>query len=99
MGCYFAKVCSSEKEKKRCLVVEVSPYNTRGESIANSFIRYVQYKELALNAYVSKKEDIGNLICIKYTTYNDKKIIFNDTNLYPNQFQSIYQKIVVMNED
>ena len=77
----------------------MSPYNTRGESIANSFIRYVQYKELALNAYVSKKEDIGNLICIKYTTYNDKKIIFNDTNLYPNQFQSIYQKIVVMNED
>ena len=77
----------------------MSPYNARGESIANSFIRYVQYKELALNAYVSKKEDIGNLICIKYTTYNDKKIIFNDTNLYPNQFQSIYQKIVVMNED
>ena len=98
MGCYFAKVCSSENEKKRSLVVEVSPYNTIGENMANSFIKYVQYRELALNAYISKKEDLGNLICIRYNTHNDKRIIFNDKNLSPQQFDDLYRKILVMND-
>ena len=98
MGCYFAKVCSSENERKRCLIVEVAPDNTTGENMGNAFIKYVKYRELALNAYISKKEDIGNLICIKYSTHNDSRIIFNGPNLNPQDFDGLYRKIIVMND-
>ena len=98
MGCYFAKVCSSENEKKRSLVVELSPENTLGENMANTFIRYVKYREMALNAVINKKENMGKLICIKYSTHNDKRIIYNGDDLNPKYFDSLYKKIIVMND-
>ena len=98
MGCYFAKVCSSEKEKKRSLVVEVSEDNTIGENMANSFIKYVKYREMALNASIVKKPNMGNLICIKYNTYNDKRIINNGVDLNPQKFDAIYKTILIMND-
>ena len=98
MGCYFAKVCSSEKEKKRSLVVEVSEGNAMGENMANSFIKYVKYREMALNASIVKKPNMGNLICIKYNTHNDKRIIYNGADLNPQKFDSLYRTILVMND-
>ena len=98
MGCYFAKVCSSEKEKKRSLVVEVSEDNVMAENMANSFIKYVKYREMALNASIVKKPNMGNLICIKYNTHNDKRIIYNGSDLNQSQFDGIYRSIIIMND-
>ncbi len=98
MGCYFAKVCSSENEKKRSLVVELSPENTYGENMANSFINYVKYREMALNAFINKKENMGKLICIKYNTHNDKRIIYNGDDFNPKYFDSLYKTIIIMND-
>ena len=81
MGCYIAKCCASEKEKQRALTIELSPENGYGEDMANQFIRYVKYRLMALDASIIKKEGMYNLICIKYKTYNDNKIIYNGTDL------------------
>ena len=99
MGCVMASACASEKEKQRALIIELSPYNIQGENVANAFIRYVKYKELVLNASIIKKEDMNNLICIKYKTYNDNRIIYNGTDFSQMQFDSIYRKIIIMNDD
>ena len=98
MGCYFANVCRSEKEKKRSLVIELSPDNVRGEEMANIFIKYVKYREMALDAYIVKKENMGNLICITYNVYNGKKIIYNGSDLNQSQFDGIYRNIILMND-
>ena len=98
MGCYFAKVCSSENEKKRRLEIELSDDNKMGENMANSFINYVKYREMALNAFIVKRENMGNLICIKYNTHNDKRIIYNGSDLNQSQFDGIYRNIILMND-
>ena len=98
MGCYLAKVCSSEKERKRSLVIELSPDNINGENVANSFINYVKYREMALNAFIEKKENMGNLICIKYNTHVDNRIIYNGKDLSPMNFDELYKKIVIIND-
>ena len=98
MGCYFAKVCSSEKERQRKLEIELDPNNPYGESMANSFIKYVKYKEMYLNTCKTKKENMGSLICIKYQTHNDKRIIFNGADLNQLKFESLYRTILVMND-
>ena len=98
MGCYFANACQSENEKKRSLVIELSQDNVRGEEMANTFVKYVKYREMALNAYIVKKENMGNLICIKYNTHNDKRIIYNGSDLNQSQFDGIYRSIIIMND-
>lgn len=98
MGCYFAYACASEKEKQRALTIELSTDNIEGEKMAHLFIRYVKYREIALNASIIKRENMKNLICIRYKTHNDNRIIYNDTYLSQMQFDSIYRKIIIMND-
>ena len=99
MGCVIASACATEKEKQRALIIELSPYNFEGEKMANAFIRYVKYRELVLKDSIIKKENMNNLICIKYNTYNGSRIIYNGTDLTQIQFDSLYRKILIMNDD
>ena len=98
MGCVIANACASDKEKQKTLTIELSPNNIEGEKIANSFINFVKYRELVLQTSIIKKEDMNNLICIKYKTYNDSRIIYNGTELYYNLFDELYRKISIMND-
>ena len=99
MGCVIAQACATEKEKQRTLIIELSPYNVEGEKMANAFIMYVKYRELVLKYSIVKKENMDTLICIKYNTYNGSRIIYNGTDLTQMQFDSIYRKIMIMNDD
>ena len=98
MGCYIAKACASDKEKQRALIVELSPENIEGLKMANGFISYVKYRELALNASIIQNENMNNLISIKYKTYIDNKIIYNGTDFCQKYFPHLYQKIIIMND-
>ena len=98
MGCYLASACQSEKEKQRALVIELSPENYNGEKMANDFIRYVKYREMALNAKIVPKENMNNTICIRYSTYGETKTIFNGTDFSHQYFAPLYQKIIMMND-
>ena len=98
MGCVVASACSGEKERQKALIIELDENNIEGEKIANSFISYVKYRELVLNTSIVKKQNMNNLICIKYKTYNDSRIIYNGTDLTQMQFDSLYRKIIIMND-
>lgn len=98
MGCYIANACASDKEKQRTLIVELSPENIEGEKMANAFISYVKYRELVLKALIVKRENMDNLICIKYKTYSETRIIYNGTDLCQMYFNEIYRKIIIMND-
>ena len=99
MGCVIANACATEKEKQRTLIVEVDPNNIWGENIANKFIDYVKYRQLVLKTQLIKKENLNNVICIKYITYNGTKIIYNGGDLYDSYFPELYKKIVILNDD
>ena len=99
MGCVIASACATEKEKQRALIIELSPYNFEGEKMAHAFIRYVKYRELVLKDSIIKNENMNNLICIKYNTYNGSRIIYNGTDLTQMQFDSLYRKIIILNDD
>ena len=99
MGCVIANACATEKEKQRTLIVEVDPNNIGGDNMANTFIRYVKYRQLVLKTQYIKKEGLNGVICIKYTTYNGTKIIYNGTDLDNSHFAELYQKIVILNDE
>ena len=98
MGCVIASACASDKDKQKALIIELDPNNIEGEREANAFIRYVKFRELVLKTAIIHKENMNNLVCIKYNTYNDNRIIYNGTELSPNQFDRLYRKIIIMND-
>jgi len=98
MGCVIASACESEKDRQKILIIELDPINIQGENIANAFIKYVKYRELIMKTSIVKKENMNNLICIKYHTYKETRILYNGFDLSQNHFESIYQKIMIMND-
>ena len=99
MGCVIANACATDKEKQRTLVVEIDPSNIRGEHMANNFIRFVKYRQLVLKTQLIKRENLNDVIYIKYTTYNGTKTIYNGMDLCDSQFSELYQKIVILNDE
>ena len=95
MGWVIA-ACNSKTQKK--LIIDISPANTEGYNKVKLFIEYVREKDNNITYVINSNDYFANDICIKYFANNDGRIIYNGNDLNEAFFDSLYRKIIIIND-
>ena len=98
MGWIVNTVCNSKNQSDKNLIIDISSYDMKGETIANSFAQYIKKKDSTINVIINKTGNTVYFTIIKYSCFNKKRILYNGLDFNEQHFEQIYRQMVVMEE-